>query len=334
MYIRSGEDNTTSEASRIVDERLLRATDMLDVIDIITRGVRSTLESKKITSPEDLYGARTNCIGSYLHLESCLSCLAIKSRPALIVRYPWQQAESCHEIHILAAIEDAINDRVIIADPTPLSGYTYGQTFVAQSSKKFGHFDIIDRQLNAKTTCRILSDDEFRAIVELYKYELSEGEFDSVSRLYRQLETIPSYKARLLKILIDQTNDEIYINQLNRLPVESIRKSQSRYLTDKDAISRYETYQNQELRLCRLIGQQAIRVAINSQTYEDYARWISVAQQLDVIPDEKTSQDLPKSPLDIAESSSTPIYDYEKLMEEILSTKLNSNLYQDSRRLV
>jgi len=47
MYIRSGEDNTTSEASRIVDERLLRATDMLDVIDIITRGVRSTLESKK-----------------------------------------------------------------------------------------------------------------------------------------------------------------------------------------------------------------------------------------------------------------------------------------------
>ncbi len=333
MYIRSGEDSTTLEASLIVEQELLRANDMPSRIDIITRGVRSTLESKKLTSPEDLYGARTNCVGSYLHLEKCLSRLAIKSKPALVVHYPWQQADSCREIHILAAIEDVSNDRTIITDPTPLPGYTYGETFIAQAPNKSGYFDLVDKQLDATTTCRILSNNEFNAIVELYKYELGEHKPNSVNYLSRSLDTIPSYKACFLKILIEQTNDEPYIAKLNQLPVESIRKSQVRYLTDKETIYRHERYQSKETKLRLLIGSKAIQAAFNSRTYGDYARWKAVARQLDVLPDIAEDQKYPKSPLDISESSSSvsPVYDYEKLMLQRLSTKINSNLYIDSR---
>ena len=180
MYIRSGEDNTTLEASRIIEQQLLSSNDLPSTIDIITRGVRSTLESKKLTSPDDLYDAKTNCIGSYLHLKKCLSRLAINTQPTLVVRYPWQQPESCHEIHILAAVDDKTNNKIIITDPTPLPGYTYGKTFVEQMPNKFEPFDLIDKQLDATTTYKILSDDEFKAIVELYRYDLGERQPDSI----------------------------------------------------------------------------------------------------------------------------------------------------------
>lgn len=317
-------DRCRQEAEEYLYSFLQSATKQVDVIGAINRATRATLVSKKLEAPEDLISSATNCLGSLLHLQRNLHDHGIKAMPALVVRYPWQAQQSCKEIHLVATIFN--DEQIIIADPTPTAGYSYGTTRIGKLSE--GRLTSPDVTLEGTIDYQLLTPMEFDAIAYMYAYEVSPLAATQVSSLHSllaSLENVPSYQARLLHLLFKYTALEEYRSQLQSMSPFAMRKSYVHYL---DLVGAHEVAQHTHTELAT---KQQMLAAISAQldtadSIHNYAYWAAVYGDFTQAVSDAYFKRL--TPVHFVKCGSiNPILDYEQFIIEHAPQAAVSNLY-------
>lgn len=312
-----------NEAQGHLAELLEKVTTTSELISAVTRATRSTIVSKKPQRTGELASFSTNCIGSLLHLQHNLSPHGIEVTPAIVLHYPWQLPSSCREIHIVGAFADK-SDSVILTDPTPNAGYSFGSTMHAKS--KGAYITQYDEVLGGTSTYKQLTSAEFTAIRQVYEYEVDPTipDIHTVLTTLDTLAKVPSYQVRLLHVLLKKFPSAELAAYMQAMPAEAMRKSYLHYLNDDTALTTTAIYAEEAKNTDKMIPKIDHQLAASTSMH-GYAYWASVKRQLTGDSPNPLSR---LTPYHFAtRGSQHPIYDYELFMAGHAPEMGVSNLY-------
>jgi hypothetical protein len=241
-------DNIALTRSHILSEvnqikTRLNYDDMTDEdrIVLLSRGIRSSLRSRKIISPGALYDVNTNCVGALLQLQSTVQKLGIekKIQPVHVSRLPWQSEDAHYSIHIAGMIETGDEKIFRYIDPTPNAGYLYGQTALVNSNR------IQDSVLGGYSVIKPLTPLEYGAIIRSYEFEGGEVSDNEADSTLEDLATIPAYRARLALKLFQKTGIIKYRDIISDVPPEALRGVYRTHI-EGEALHRQELFSNHD----------------------------------------------------------------------------------------
>lgn len=315
-----------NEVQREAENQLSVTSNTFSLIDILTRATRSKLETKRIDINDSYY---TNCIGSIMQLTKELISQKIYSEPALLIRQPWELEESERGVHIVAAIR-ANNDNYIIADPTSMAGYSYGRVSLGSAAINGSNIVQNDDKINGFSNIKILSQKEFEAIQDVYRYEISSDDEYSEDRKNVVLDcliNIPVYRAKMIRQIAKKTNDGDYIELLNRIPPTSLRFSYLKDLSKENRVQLLEIKKEENINFQKLIP-KINHLIETSQTIGEYCYWNAVMSQNAGNNFQHANNYLNLKPRDfICVDNKNPIKAYEKYVYEEAPYSAVSNLY-------
>lgn len=322
----SSHDICAREAWQELEGQLEAASTQWAEIEAINSATRAMLVSKKIEHPADLESSMTNCVGAFLHLRRNLARRDIELYPALVRHYPWQDEESHREIHVVGIVRQD-DGGVMIADSTPEAGYSYGG--VMQGAYDSNLITAYDEVLDGHTTYQLLTADEFAALEEVYRYEASPRAHtrELLMEYVDRLKNVASYKVRLLHVAIKQGMGDEFLEMMNTMPPEAIRKSYRHYLSPEKATRVEHITENEAHSKFSLVDRIEEKMS-GCGSMAEYAYWASVRAQLSG-EKEVTDRSLRRlNALQFAElGSTTPIKDYELFVAEHAPETAVSNLY-------
>jgi hypothetical protein len=286
-------------------------------IALLSRCMRSSLRSRKVTSPGALYNEDTNCVGAILQLQQLVRTSGINTeiQPVLVSRLPWQSEDADYSIHVAGIIKTSQENGMCYIDPTPSAGYLYGQTAKLHDGR------IYDSAIDGYTDIHPLTPLEFRAIVRSYEYEGGEVSDDDADAILEDLRTVPAYRARLAFKLFQKTGKKYYRSIISDTPPESLR-GVHRSLLEGEALKRQEAFSTHNRLVRKKIGEYVAHLATADKSEVNRAHWRATLGEL-------TGSNITAAlmhPLD-TNHTDTPILQYEARAMRQKDTAMTSNSY-------